>query len=93
MLRVVVRCDDGLHSFAVNSHRVDNLVEVHAKLRRIEMTFDELRQSLTATEAPAGLSPALAGLWWDAKGNWTEAPRDRGFTPTSIATAFVIVWH
>jgi hypothetical protein len=37
------------------------------------MTFDEFRQSLTATEPPAGLTHALAGLWWDAKGDWTRA--------------------
>jgi hypothetical protein len=37
------------------------------------MTFDDFQQSLTATEPPAGLTPALAGLWWDAKGDWTRA--------------------
>ena len=37
------------------------------------MTFDDFRQSLTATEPTAGLTPALAGLWWDAKGDWTRA--------------------
>jgi hypothetical protein len=37
------------------------------------MTLDEFRQSLTATEPPAGLSLALAGLWWDGKGDWTRA--------------------
>ena len=37
------------------------------------MTFEEFRQSLTATEPPAGLTHALAGLWWDAKGDWTRA--------------------
>ena len=31
------------------------------------MTLDEFRQSLTATEPPAGLTRALAGLWWDAR--------------------------
>ncbi len=29
--------------------------------------------TLTATEPPAGLTLALAGLWWDAKGDWTRA--------------------
>ena len=38
-----------------------------------KMTFDDFRQSLAATEPPAGLSHALAGLWWDAKGDWTRA--------------------
>ena len=37
------------------------------------MTLDEFRQSLTATEPPSGLSQALAGLWFDAKGDWTRA--------------------
>ena len=38
-----------------------------------EMTLDEFRQSLTATEPSTGLSLALAGLWWDAKGDWKRA--------------------
>ena len=37
------------------------------------MTLDEFRQSLTAAEPPAGLSHALAGLWWNGKGDWTRA--------------------
>jgi hypothetical protein len=37
------------------------------------MTSDEFRESLTATEPPPGLSHALAGLWWDAKGDWKRA--------------------
>ena len=37
------------------------------------MTLDDFHQSLSATEPPAELSPALAGLWWDAKGDWTRA--------------------
>lgn len=37
------------------------------------MTLDEFQQSLTAREPPTGLSLALAGLWWDAKGDWTQA--------------------
>jgi len=37
------------------------------------MTTDDFRQSLTATDPPAGLTHALAGLWWDAKGDWTRA--------------------
>jgi hypothetical protein len=37
------------------------------------MTLEEFRQSLTATEPPAGLTLALAGLWWDAKGDWKRA--------------------
>jgi hypothetical protein len=37
------------------------------------MTLDEFRQSLTASKPPAGLTLALAGLWWDAKGDWKRA--------------------
>ena len=37
------------------------------------MTFEDFRQSLTADDPPAGLSLALTGLWWDAKGDWTRA--------------------
>ena len=37
------------------------------------MTLDDFRQSLTASKPPAGLTLALAGLWWDAKGDWTRA--------------------
>jgi len=37
------------------------------------MTLDEFQQSLTVSQPLAGLSLALAGLWWDAKGDWTRA--------------------
>jgi hypothetical protein len=37
------------------------------------MTLDDFRQSLTATESPAGLNLTLAALWWDAKGDWARA--------------------
>jgi hypothetical protein len=37
------------------------------------MTLDEFRQSLTATAPPPGLTHAVAGLWWDAKGDWRRA--------------------
>ncbi len=37
------------------------------------MTLNDFRQSLAATEPPAELPLALAGLWWDAKGNWERA--------------------
>jgi hypothetical protein len=29
--------------------------------------------SLSREEPPAGLGPALTGLWWDAKGDWAKA--------------------
>lgn len=37
------------------------------------MTVDDFRQSLTAAKPPAELTFALAGLWWDAKGDWSRA--------------------
>jgi hypothetical protein len=37
------------------------------------MTLNEFRESLAAAEPPAGLTDALAGLWWDAKGDWKRA--------------------
>jgi hypothetical protein len=37
------------------------------------VTLQEFRNSLCNSEPPAGLSVALAGLWWDAKGDWTRA--------------------
>ena len=37
------------------------------------MTLVEFHKSLTASEPPARLTLALAGLWWDAKGDWTRA--------------------
>jgi hypothetical protein len=29
-------------------------------------------------EPPAGLTHAFAGLWWDAKGDWTRAQQRKG---------------
>jgi hypothetical protein len=37
------------------------------------MTLQQFRDSLRDQEPPSGLSVALAGLWWDAKGQWTRA--------------------
>ena len=37
------------------------------------MTPEEFRNSLSQDEPPQELSLALAGLWWDAKGNWQRA--------------------
>ena len=31
------------------------------------------KASLAQEKPPRGISAALAGLWWDAKGDWTEA--------------------
>jgi len=37
------------------------------------MTMDDFHQSLTATLPPSELPLALAGLWWDAKGDLARA--------------------
>lgn len=37
------------------------------------MTLDEFRTSLDAPAPPAGLSPALLGLWHQGKGDWEAA--------------------
>ena len=66
----------------MDSHpKRDNLVQTRcagrAPILRVTehptMTLDEFRQSLIATEPPVGLTPALVGLWWDAKGDWKQA--------------------
>jgi len=46
------------------------------------MNFQEFRESLSKDSPPKELSLALAGLWWDAKGDWEKAhesaQRDEG---------------
>ncbi len=37
------------------------------------MTFDEFRDSLRGDAPPPDWDGALAGLWWDAKGDWKRA--------------------
>ncbi len=37
------------------------------------MTLQEFRDSLAQPNPPHELSFALAGLWWDAKGDWNKA--------------------
>lgn len=37
------------------------------------MTVEQFRESLRHDDPPIGLDFALAGLWWDAKGDWTKA--------------------
>ena len=39
------------------------------------MTLTELKASLTAPAPPGDLSPLLAALWRDAKGDWGAAHR------------------
>lgn len=37
------------------------------------MDFAAFCDSLKHSEPPHGLDEAIAGLWWDAKGDWTRA--------------------
>jgi hypothetical protein len=37
------------------------------------MTFEDFKVSLTETRVPAGVSPALAALWHDGRGDWNAA--------------------
>jgi hypothetical protein len=37
------------------------------------VTLQEFRDSLAREEPPRQLNFALAGLWWDAKGDWKRA--------------------
>ena len=39
----------------------------------IAMNLEEFRNSIETPTPPDGLEPALAALWWDAKGDWTKA--------------------
>ena len=39
------------------------------------MSPDELKRSVAGATPPAGLSPALAALWWAAKDDWQQAHR------------------
>jgi hypothetical protein len=43
------------------------------RMRRSVMSFDDFCDSLSAPQPPAKLTPALAGLWWAAKGDWKQA--------------------
>lgn len=37
------------------------------------MTQQQFRESLQHDQPPSELNAALAGLWWDAKGDWNRA--------------------
>ena len=39
------------------------------------MTLDDFRASLAHRDPPDGLSPPLAGLWHDERGDWNRAHR------------------
>jgi hypothetical protein len=37
------------------------------------MTLEQFRRSLAAAGPPADTAPAIAALWWAAKGDWDRA--------------------
>jgi hypothetical protein len=37
------------------------------------MDVTRFKQSVATAQPPAGLSQAVAALWWDAKGDWNKA--------------------
>jgi hypothetical protein len=37
------------------------------------MTFEKFRDSLASEVPPENLPAPLSALWWDAKGDWTQA--------------------
>ncbi|MDQ8730049.1 hypothetical protein [Bradyrhizobium sp. LHD-71] len=37
------------------------------------MNLQAFRDSIAKSQPPAGLTPALLALWWDAKGDWDKA--------------------
>jgi hypothetical protein len=37
------------------------------------MSLAEFKRSVSKTRPPAGLAPALAALWWQAKDDWERA--------------------
>jgi len=42
------------------------------------MTLHEFRESIALDAPPAGIGVALAGLWWDAKGDWNRGHESAG---------------
>jgi len=39
----------------------------------VRMTLEEFHKSLNGEHPPEDLTPSLAALWWNAKGDWTKA--------------------
>src|ERR1700688_338953 len=39
----------------------------------LSMTLGEFKRSMAKVKPPADLAPALAALWWEAKGDWDAA--------------------
>src|SRR5215475_5811914 len=52
---------------------LESVIPVAGYVRTRSMNFQEFRESTSQDTPPKGLSLALAGLWWDAKGDWEKA--------------------
>jgi hypothetical protein len=88
------RCDSrepGGLIYGRPDHTEDRIEESHSSdvSQSTSMTLADFCQSLTAAEPPAGLTLALAGLWWDGKGDWNmahaSAQQDEGPQSASFA--------
>src|ERR1700736_4480970 len=56
------------------------------------MTLTEFKRSVSETGPPPGLAPALAALWWDAKGDWERSHAlimDEGATDCAWVHAYL----
>ncbi len=51
------------------------------------MDLDRFRASLSAPAPPAGVTGALAALWWDARGDWARAHEAAQADPTAAGSA------
>ena len=57
------------------------------------MNIDAFRASLDGAEPPAGIPQALAGLWWDARGDWTKAHQCAQAQPDADGNALHAYLH
>jgi len=55
------------------SFSADAAVMIGKLGRGTQNDLKDFHKYITATKSPAGLTHDLAGLWWDAKGDWTRA--------------------
>lgn len=58
------------HSLALGYGRRDDSCSFEDE---VFVNMDEFRISIDNDESPTTLGAALAGLWWDAKGDWNKA--------------------
>jgi len=55
------------------------------------MNLQEFRDSLSKGIPPSGLSAALCGLWWDAKGDWDKAHESAQQDESSEGAGFTLI--